>query len=814
MDGAYGLNFDRGNITLAGSYQRIERMKLRDRDYLDCNEDYVFDADGNRVDLTALTPTRPDAIGQPICFNGTGNIVSGFGINYRIFSFADHSFVADPGSAGAPGASVFDGFRLGGNNNNALGRLTLADLTAYQELDWNDPRFTEADILPQTERLSLYATGSYDVGFGEVYGEFLYNNRQTEQQSFRTFFPTLYASHPFIVDTGVPLGFDPNINRFFPATGGIVADVAPGIRISDFSPTTIIPFNSSVDIDYFHGVAGLRGDFGPELGVLSNWSYDIHASHSRSDGTYETLTIDARNVEDVFRPGGDVAHSFDTGGNIICTRISDGSSCPVVNYFSPDFIRGNLTAQEIDFLFARDVGTTVYTQTIVNAVTTGEVFDLPAGPVGVALGAEYRMNEIDDQPGELSVTGSSWGLASAQATQGEDNVWEVFGEVELPVLAGQPFFEELTVSGSVRYFNYESYDADSVYKLGLNWQVNPVVRLRSTYGTSFRAPALFERFLADQTGFQSQGIDPCINWGLSSNADLQANCAAEGIPDDYAGNFPSVTVVRGGGDALVPETSNSFSGGFVLTPAGLDLSIALDYFDIEVNDQIAVLGASTIMAACYGRAVFPNEFCDLIQRAPVGSGQDFRVLTVQNNFVNINSQRTSGLDATVRYEHELAFGEFSVDFQGTWTFEDSVKVFQGLSGFADNDFNGTVGDPDFVANTTMRFDRGDWTYSWFTDFTSRVSNESFLTAANPRTYLGRPNTFYKRFAEAQFYHGASVRYQGSDWQVVGGVQNIFDEDPPAMSTGSGSTRVGVSPIFGTQYDLRGRTFFAQASKSF
>ncbi|KAA5804125.1 TonB-dependent receptor [Alkalicaulis satelles] len=811
IDGAYGFNFDRGNITLSASYERFERLRRGDRDFLACGKDYMFDATtGERVDITALTPNAPGDIGNPICFNPFGNTFDAFGINLRGAGAAlsSHYFVFDPDAAGKPGSGFIDGMRLIGNDNAQLGRWVVADLTGYREMEWNDPRTREADILPEVTRFSLYSTASFDVAGGELYGELLYNRRETKSRGIRQFFPRVMADHPFVENA-----FGPAMGNPFAGRPPVV-QVAPGILVEEIDPIILVPSNQDTTVDYYYGVAGFTGDFGSDAGLLANWTYDVNVSYSRSDGSYDVTAINRNNVDDAARPGNQISHSFDAGGNIICTR-ADGSSCPVVNYLDPRVLRGDLTDEEFNFVFSSDKGTTIFEQTMVNALITGDVFELPAGPVGAAFGVQYREVSIDDTPGPLSISGTSWGRASAGRTAGTDRVWEAVAEVEVPIIRGVQLIEDLTFSGSIRYFDYQAFGSDYVYKLGANWQVNPLIRLRGTYGTSFRAPALFERFLADQTGFTAQSVDPCRNWGLSTNQTLRDNCAADGIPDDFNTSAPTFTTVRGGGSALTPETSDAMTFGFVFTPTELNLSVALDYFEIEVNDQITVLGASNILAACYGRPNFPNAFCDLIERNRDPASSTFLTLTrIQDDYVNINSQRTSGIDVTARYEHEFSFGRLVADFAGTWTFTDETDVFGGLDGFETNDFNGTIGDPDFVANSTLQFNRGDWTFSWFSRYVQRASNEDIVTAANPFTYLGRPNTLRKRHAETTIYHGASVRYQASDWQIIAGINNLFDEAPPAISSGAGSSRVGTAPIFGTQYDLRGRTGFVNVSRRF
>src|SRR5262249_1710869 len=154
---------------------------------------------------------------------------------------------------------------------------------------------------------------------------------------------------------------------------------------------------------------------------------------------------------------------------------------------------------------------------------------------------------------------------------------------------GIPDIESLTAQLSGRYTDYDSYGSDSTYKLGLNWQIVPAFRIRATKGTSFRAPALYELFLGNQTGFNSQAsVDPCVRWEDSSNQNIRDNCAAVGVPSDYNGvssvdinNNPlstsSALIITGGGaGVLKAETSDAFTVGLIWTPSFIDLQVALD----------------------------------------------------------------------------------------------------------------------------------------------------------------------------------------------------------------------------------------------
>src|SRR5690606_21829512 len=169
------------------------------------------------------------------------------------------------------------------------------------------------------------------------------------------------------------------------------------------------------------------------------------------------------------------------------------------------------------------------------AFVTGDVMDLPAGPLSTALGVHYQSDEIRDVPGEITLAGNAWGASSAGITEGDDNTVAVFGEVIVPLIADQPGFRNLSLSASSRYTHVASYGDDTTYKIGLYWQIVVSVRMRASQGTSFRSPALFELYLADQTSFPSQrAVDPCINWQANLDAGsisqrIADNCAADGI---------------------------------------------------------------------------------------------------------------------------------------------------------------------------------------------------------------------------------------------------------------------------------------------
>ena len=150
--------------------------------------------------------------------------------------------------------------------------------------------------------------------------------------------------------------------------------------------------------------------------------------------------------------------------------------------------------------------------------------------------------------------------------------------MDLPLLADKPLVDFLDFNASVRYTDVDSYGDDTTYKVGLNWSLNDQFRVRSTFGTSFRTPALFELYLADQTsGISQRRVDPCLNWGsnlaLGEISQRTAdNCAADGIGPNHIATVGADVLTGGGLGVLTAETSEALTFGVVWAPTTLTWS--------------------------------------------------------------------------------------------------------------------------------------------------------------------------------------------------------------------------------------------------
>lgn len=795
ISGSFGKTFDRGYLNFSADYYRQEKLAAGDRDYLYCRNQYVFEPGTN---------TRADRIdprtGQPQCTDLTWGQVYVYGSN---FSGRAGRFQYDyDGNLGnyIPTRPTNPAVSAQYPNAPAGFYLVNYDVPSRAVVNNLHPFALEESIIPETERYTAFVEGAYELGGGvEAYAELLLNRRESRTDSYRQFWNYTYTADFLDFYYGPGAGGDP-------VTGFTGLNFLSATPITDH-------FDQSQKVDYSRLVAGLRGD-------IRGWKWDVFAQYSRSDGDYTSDVILQDAVDST---------SFKTSSCVGTNLPVSGRPCIDVDFTDPRFLAGDMTAAERAFLFDTETGNTVYEQYYLEGGIAGRLWDLPAGPLGMAAGFHVRKDEIVDTPGAVTLADNSWGLSGAGVTEGEETTNEVYVEFAVPLLADLPYVQALDLSLSGRYTDTDTSGDATTYKVGLNWAVSDAIRFRATHGTSFRAPALFELYLADQTSFIGQrNIDPCLNLDqrvadgtLQTTDTLYVNCRnpagpGGGVPGNFTGGVSSAEVVTGGGlGVLEPETSRATVIGVVLTPPESNLSIAVDYFDIKIKDQVDVLGAGGILAACYLSENFPNDpICDQFDRNPVSSSID----QVRDSFLNVAEQNNRGLDVTTRWFHDFNWGTLTLDSQTTWTLESNQSTFADFG----TDFLGDIGNPELVGNINATVSRGPWTAFWGFDWIGNQDNrpdrirngQSLFQVIDGRT------TQIKADAEFTGFHSVSLTYESDGdgwtggWTLSGGVANLFNELPPAAS----STAVGTqgNSILASQYTeaYYGRRAFVRLSKSF
>ncbi|MBA2920029.1 TonB-dependent receptor [Sphingomonas sp. MAH-20] len=435
---------------------------------------------------------------------------------------------------------------------------------------------------------------------------------------------------------------------------------------------------------------------------------------------------------------------------------------------------------------------------------SGNLFDLPAGPVGFAVGYEHRIQIANFIPDPIVSAGLGADIP-AQPAAGRYNVDEVYGEVRIPLLKDTPFFYSLEVDGAIRHSSYSISGQSTTYTATGLWKPVEDLLLRGAYTTGFRAPSLGELF-GGRSRFDLPVVDPCTSdpSGLfQTNATVRANCIADGVPADgsYAEPPGQLPVITRGNINLKPETSRNITFGAVYAPAwarnsgfASTFSLEANYYDIRVKKAIGAVDPNLTLRNC--ALLGDAASCALTVRTNNGF-----VNEIDGTLQNLDSIRTRGIDLTGLYRTpETGIGSFGLAVNATWLLK---YVLSASNGFVVIDRKGTErGSPDqafpkFKGNATVDWSLNDTIAA---SFTGRYI--SGVTEINPND--GLPNRMHSRFyGDVQLTFTPGFAQHRFAFTI--GVNNVFDTDPPPCFSCS------LNNFDPTTYDVPGQFGYARIS---
>jgi len=764
----------------SGSFEHYNRTELTlgDRDWARCNRDYRdLNATGNFGATDYVDPRT----GSVRCYPITGTGSNGVTINTIGTSSATGVPAQNaagtrfnrfrPNSAVTTGVVGFEGVNGAGVNANNV-------------RDTFDPRMLNRSLISPAMTNTLFLQGSKDLevlGHGTLYAELLTNRRESEQTGYRQLSLDYIKGSPLIP-----------ANLAFSTFSAVPTETSNGQPVGVRAFIGFGNDKSSQTVDYTRAVGGIKGEF-----FLTDWSYDFSVSKawSSAEYTFESFLTDrlAQSLDVVAAPGG-----------FACRNPANG--CVAAPALTSAVIGGTLPQNWVNFVYRPVTGTTTYQETSVNFNVAGPLFNMPAGAVQSAFGVEYRAASINDTPSLDAQNRNLFNLTSGAPTRGSDYVAEAYGEVEVPILRDAAFAKELSFNASGRYTRYHSYGSDSTYKLALLYTPVSWFSVRATYGTSFRAPALFEQFLGATSGFLGSSSDPC-NQFVADGTARAANCASEGLAPGFSPT-QGVTVLTAGGAAqgLKAETSKNLTAGIVFQPelpkAFGDLSFAADYYKIKVENGVDRAGATGILSRCYDDPEFRagGGFCRFVNPRNPGNN----ALTVNDNYTNIATQIARGWDFTVRYSRDVGPGTLRATLEGTRFLSQANNLFPEDPL---DELNGTLNTPKAVGSLDVAYQLKAWRARYGIEWTDAQDSSELLgfDEQDALTFIGSVPSYV--------LHSASLQYRADTWTVTGGVRNLFNKEPPIISSGLGYSRVGNSPLY-SGYDYAGRTFFVNISKTF
>jgi iron complex outermembrane receptor protein len=518
-------------------------------------------------------------------------------------------------------------------------------------------------------------------------------------------------------------------------------------------------FNQNVDT--WHIAATLEGSF--EMNN-STWYWDLHSSWSQNQANQrKTGAFNARNL---FYANGDPDVCAATPG------------CVPFNWFGGQGPNGegSITQEMLDYVTFTQKDESEQKMTNVSANLSGDLFDLPAGPLSVAVGFEYRNEEGLFVPDSIVSSGETAGVPSSP-TAGEFDVTELYAEFIVPVVTG------LDLSVATRYSDYDISGSTSVAKFGLNWRPTDTVTLRANFSEGFRAPNIGELF---NTGsrFDASITDPCDADALAVDPSLQGNCNTLGVPNGYQQLNPQISVNTGGNEDLEPEEAETWTVGLTWDASDLvdsldGLTFELNYYDIEVTNAIQAPDAGDVLLQCV--QTLQDIYCDNVTR--VGATVTF----IDGILQNIGGIETDGFDWSVSFETpEYDWGQI----RGKWLnthLNKYTEIINGPDGAVRIKREGTeLGSPErgyveYKSTLILDWHRGDWTVGMTNRYIDSITEEcTGLVSDFGFTDLCTTPTTNK--IDATFYTDVQATWVPSSldsaWTFQAGIQNLFDEDTP------------------------------------
>ena len=521
------------------------------------------------------------------------------------------------------------------------------------------------------------------------------------------------------------------------------------------------------DVNTYMFSAGLEGEF---TAGGRNLYWDLVAGYG-----------DNRGFQEKYNSHNQAKLQVALGDPAVCAATPN---CVPFNLFGgqgPDG-NGSITEEMLDFIgyTQRDFSE----QTLKNFAfnISGDLFDMPAGTMGFAAGFEFRDHEGSFRPDPVAERGETAGIPSG-GTVGEFDVTEFYGEVNVPLLADAPLADYLEVNAAVRSSDYSTFGRETTYKASALWRPHVDLSLRASFSTGLRAPGIGELFGgAAREDFTH--TDPCTDYtgilceGANGRddpqpANIQANCAALGVPVGLAQVNPQFSAVSAGNAALTPEESDNWTAGLVYSPSWADgqnwtegLTFSLDFYNLEIDNAIQGLDPGDLIDACVN--TLDPVLCASVPRSAAGN-----IGLVNNQLRNIGEIEANGWDLAITYlSPEWDFGQFTVTLNATGLTDYTELVNNPDGSVSVNDRKGQHTNetfarafPELRTVTKIEWQRDRWNASlafrWVDDMTQDDDDSTKLDSA--------------------LFTDIRASYNPAFWDealtITAGFNNVFDEDP-------------------------------------
>lgn len=618
------------------------------------------------------------------------------------------------------------------------------------------------DIVPDNEVTSFLGRGVLQVNQDmQLVGEVSYARQKSTFRISET--PASEATTKIQPDgTTLPLLY-PAGGPFYPGNG--IVPAIPGLTLTSdlnlyYRTVELGPRTSQVKTDEYRGLVGL-------VGAAAGWDYNVAAYQTTSKAVESYL-----------------------GGYVLESKLLPAMATGIINPF------GFNTGAALDLLKSTqiigEVRTAKLDRTAVDGTVSREIGSTSAGPIALALGAQYYKDKYRDNPSPILGSSDIIGGAGEQPpVAGDRNVYAVFAELNVPIVR--------TLDGqfAVRYDHYSDVGNKATPKVGLRWQPNQQILVRGAYGQGFRAPTLPDIF-APPARTNSGGLynDPFYETQIGPCFDASGDPTPTFNPK-YCGAQLSVT--NAGNRGLKPEKSKQWSLGVLFEPVDT-VSVGVDLWWIQQKNLIGFPGGDKILYDCVDsfdpvalNCNGPLASTYIRTRSDPDLGGAVVIDTAFNRIENLVDQNTRGADFSAKIRvRGGTWGQFTFGWNATYIAQQKQR-FTLIPG---QDWVSTEGTYSVFGPVTrwkqlitVNLERGPWSALVAYNFQSGYEDQ-FPNADGSRRTVGSYDTV-----------DISARWSGiKNLVVAGGIKNVGDRTPPKTNQNS-YFQVGFDP---TYVDPRGR----------
>jgi iron complex outermembrane receptor protein len=505
------------------------------------------------------------------------------------------------------------------------------------------------------------------------------------------------------------------------------------------------PATNSFDNETFRVSSRITGD------AFRNGYWELGVVHAENDALVVTPDVVTDRFQCSllgFNTNVDTAFGFDCD-NAAALAQEAGVADQFFNPFATSLLNPSLAnSPELLDYFIDDYVQDLSSQlTVLDASMSTEIFELPAGPVAIALGAQYRREEQSAEYDDIAVEDGFGFVIGARPYSADQDVYAIFGEANIPL------HDTLDLSVALRYEDYGDLGDTLDPKIGLLFRPTDRLSFRGTYSTSFRVPTVFQRF----------GLTTALNQ----------------VTDPVQGGNVFVGVRTIGSENLTPEESRAYNFGATFEPVD-NLVFNIDYFDYKFEDVITVQNFQGL--------VDNDPFDPNIVRNDAG-----QITLIFVERFNANSVETSGLDFSVRYSLETPVGEFAPSFVGTWinTYDLTDPFFGDVDGAGNRNFrNFGSPTPELRYNVGLEWNAGAHSANAFYRYIDSYDDDQ-----NPGETIDSDGRIDLRYS----LRINELTNTEQLLQLNAGVRNLTDERPPQVFTNAGYDSKVADP--------RGRMFY-------